>query len=459
MLSASTAVAVLPTGLSPQPVPANAANAVLRLASEAANCICDGFRSDFANAAACVRENGLAHALGDVWQCARDRLLSGGSGLAGAVDVTFACALSAVTVGATCRYLWPELRSLENAIGQGQAAQRQWAIHTDAILCRRTLGEVTAMRQCMVAFDATQAAADKCPSASALRHASPQARRKFAEMRISEALVLHVADAPQINFNQSDRVAALCQLLAHGLGFKLPAASLRTLQINDAQPSLIRYDDAFALLRDRLEPDWRNDDPGSPTFNVHPVDVQLLDPAETTDDLSRDTRDARRLLTRPDALRRVRTRVVSLIADSVREDCGGVGDWRHFAESALRTATETGMACEQVMFALGIATCASVSARRTWCWTDESPQAAGDIGTSTIPVDVAQWIARVMLVAGNSGLREPCPHRLAALARADTPASLVVGSEDWRHLVDGIDTLGRDHWRVDYANVCEVSRA
>ncbi len=72
-----------------------------------------------------------------------------------------------------------------------------------------------------------------------------------------------------------------------------------------------------------------------------------------------------------------------------------------------------------------------------------------------IEADVAQWVARTMLLAGKTA----CPPRLAALARGDTPASLVIGSAAWTDLVDGIAVLGREHWRVAYAQVCGVGRA
>ncbi|VVE45819.1 hypothetical protein PEP31012_04432 [Pandoraea eparura] len=439
-------------------------NPFLRLANEAVNCLHNGFRGDFAGAASCWHDSALHHLFNDAWQSASLRYQQHGAGLPGAADVMFACTLSAVTVGATYRYLWPELQALERACAAGEDALREWALDTDAQLRRRTVEEVTAMRQCLAAFDATQTSAHPPSPMAVSQRASATMRRKFAELRIAESLILHVADAPQATLAQSDRVVGLCQLLAHGLGFRLSGAVRQALNVSDDRPSLIRDDAAFALLRERLEPDWRNDVEHSPTFSVHPVDVQLFDPAQTTDDLSDDTRDARELLTHPEALRRVRSRVVALIAASVREDCGGDGDWRNLAVRALNTAAERGMPCERVLDAIGVATRASISARFAWLWTDEPVPQAGDVVVPTIPRDVAPWIARVMLVAGSSrrsgraGRCTPCPPRLAALARGDTPASLVIGSTDWMHLVDGIGALGRDHWHATYAQVREAGR-
>lgn len=440
------------------------ANTFLQLGMRVVTCVRDGFRDDFAGMTACLRESGWRCLLDEAWHNASERFRVRGVTLPEAADVTFACAASILAIGATCRYLWPELRALERAIAEGEGARHEWALQTDAQLRRRTLADVTVMRQCMAAFEATEAdanAANTTTTANAGVSArdhdrmSPTSRRRLAEMRISEALVLHVADAPQSSLAQSDRVAGLCQLLAHGLGFRLPAARLRTLHVSDARPSLIRFDEAFALLRERLEPDWRRDTPGAPTFCVHPIDVQLFDPAETTDDLCADVRDARRLLTHPEALRRVRSRVVALIAASVREDCGGTGDWRALAERALRTAAQLGMTCGRVLGALGIATRSGVSARAAWRWSDEVPMAPGRHPAPAIGADVAQWVARTMLLAGKTA----CPPRLAALARGDTPASLVIGSAAWTDLVDGIAVLGREHWRVAYAQVCGVGRA
>lgn len=437
------------------------ANSFLQLAMHAMRCVRDGFRDDFTGITACLRESGWQRLLDEAWHSASERFQVRSVTLPETADVTFACAASAIAIGATWRYLWPELRTLERAIAEGDGAQREWALQADAQLRRRTLADVTAMRQCMAAFEATESAANAADTANAGVSArdqdrmSPTSRRRLAEMRISEALVLHVADAPQSSLAQSDRVAGLCQLLAHGLGFRLPAARLRTLHVSDARPSLIRFDEAFALLRERLEPDWRRDTPGAPTFCVHPIDVQLFDPAETTDDLCADVRDARRLLTHPEALRRVRSRVVALIAASVREDCGGTGDWRAFAERALSTAAQLGMTCGRVLGALGIATRSGVSARATWRWSDEAPTAPGRQSAPAIEADVAQWVARIMLLAGKA----PCPPRLAALARGDTPASLVIGSAAWTDLVDGIAVVGREHWRVAYTPLCEIGRA
>lgn len=434
-------------------------SAIVGYATEVANCVYDGFRGDFAGAAACLRESGLHRLLTDAWQGARQRYERQGAGVPGVADVAFACALSALTIGATCRYLWPELRALENALGAGEDERRQWANDTRELLLRRTPEDVTAMRQCLTAFDATQASAHPLPSSAASGHASASSRRKLAEHLIAEALVLHIADTPQICVAQSDRIAMLCQLLAHGLGFKLPQAAHRALNLDEGRASLVRYDGAFALLRERLEPDWQNDIAGSPTFSVHPVDVQLFDPAETTDELSEETQDVRRMLTHPDALRRVRSRVVALIAASVHEDCGSGVDWRDIATMALGVAVQRGLTCERVHFAMGLAIRSEVSARFAWRWSDEPVAQPGQAVTPTIPMDVAQWVSRVLLVAGMPERRTPCPPRLAALARGDTPPALVIGATDWMHLVDGIRALGRDHWRASYAQVCEAGRS
>ncbi|MFJ2994036.1 hypothetical protein [Pandoraea sp. NPDC087047] len=430
-------------------------NAIVHLAREAVSCLYDGFRGDFTRAATCLRESGLHHLLTEEWQNASQRYLQHGATVPGFADVGVACALGAVAIGVTYRYLWPEFREFENAFEAGENTQRQWLYQTQVQLRRRTLADVTAMRQCLAVFEATQSA----QTTPAPQPTVPMSRRTRAERHIAESLLLHIADAPQADFAGSDRVAALCQLLAHGLGFKLPKATLEALHVSEERSSLIRYDDAFTLLRERLEPDWRHDEAGSPTFSVHPVDVQVLDPAETTADLSETTRDARRLLTHPVALQRVRARVVALFAASVREDCGGVGDWRNFAQLALVKAAARGMTCDQVRIAMGIATRSGISARYAWRWTDEPVPQPGAGVLPTIPLKVAQWIARVMLVAGTPGSHEPCPPRVAALARGDTPASLVIGSDEWIHLVDGIERLGRDHWRVAFAHVCEEGKA
>ncbi|ODP30930.1 hypothetical protein [Pandoraea sp. ISTKB] len=428
---------------------------LFQLGKAAVNCAFEGFRGDFSGAAACLRENGLRDWLADAWHQASQRFARHAASHPGAVDVGFACALSALTVGATCTYLWPELKALEQAIGAGDEAQRQWALQTDSQLRRRTLADVTAMRQCLAVFDAT------LDAARAQRDGATLPRHALAEMRIAEALLLHLADTPQSDLARSDRVAGLCQLMSHGLGFRLPRAMREALHICDERPSLIRDDNAFALLQSRLEPDWRRDEAGSPTFTVHPIDVQIFDPAETTDDLSAKTRHERRLLTDAKALRRVRARVVELFAASVRHDCGGTGDWRHLSERALTAAAQHGMTCEQVLTALGVATRAGVSARYAWRWSDEPVPRPGETVRPTIALDVAKWIARIMIVAGRpeaTGRDAQCPPRLAALVRGDTPPSLKIGSDDWMHLIDGIDVLRRDHWHTSFAQVCEAGK-
>lgn len=437
----------------------------LHLAYEAANCAYNGFRGDFSAATACLRDSGLHYLLSEAWKSASRKYeeqglsVPGVPSLSGAADVAFACALSALTIGAACRYLWPEMRALEDAFRGGANAGHLWARQTQAQLRRRTPADITAMRQCLTAFDATRMLVDSSPSLAASQPTSALSRRQVAERKIAEALILHIADAPQTCLAQSDRVASLCQLLAHGLGFKVPESVRGALRIDDARPSLIRYDDAITLLRERLEPDWRNDTAGSPTFTVHPVDIQLFDPAETTDDLSKETRAARRQLTHPEALRRVRSRVMALMAASVREDCGSTADWRDLGEFALNASAQRGLSCERVLDAMGIAIRSGVSSRFAWRWTDEAQVQPGQVMTSTIPVDVSQWLARVMLTAGKPDVRVPCPARLAALARGDTPPSLVIGSDDWIHLVDGIQALGRNHWHKAYAQVCDAGRA
>ncbi|VVE72876.1 hypothetical protein PCA31118_04339 [Pandoraea captiosa] len=437
------------------------ASTVFHLAMDAMHCVFDSFREDFTGALACLRESGLRHLLVDAWhqtgrrgrpQAHAQPGAGGVSDVTTVADVGFACALSALTLGATCSYLWPELRALERAIGSGGEAQRAWAVQTDSQLRRRTLADVTAMRQCLAVFDAT------APAANARQDGASLPRRVLAEMRIAEALLLHIADAPQPDLARSDRVSGLCQLMAHGLGFKLPKAMRDALFITDERLSLIRDDSAFALLRDRLEPDWRHDAPGSPTFTVHPIDVQVFDPAETTDDLCAKTRNDRRLLTHPTALRRVRNRLMQLFAASVRDDCGGTGDWRELAQRAMTVAAHQGMTCGQVLDALGVATRAGISARYAWRWSDEPALQPGETIRPTIPLDVARWIARVMIVAGKfkpNAANVPCPARLVALVRGDTPPSLKIGSPDWVRLVDGIDAMGRGHWQASFAQACE----
>ncbi|MBN4667837.1 hypothetical protein HUS70_20110 [Pandoraea nosoerga] len=427
---------------------------VLRAGVQAAHGVCGGFRDNFVSARQGPREGALQApdaAFAGTWGRAGPGgayAASNGAGLPGSLDVAFACALGVLTIGAMYRCLAPEWRALEAALASGEPAQRRWGVQTHAQLRRRTLGDTSAMRQCFAAFEATHDS----------RYPDPVNRRQLAEREIAQALVLHVADAPQSSLAQSDRVMALSQLLAHGLGFRLPGAWRRALRIDDDKPSLIRFDDAFTLLRERLEPDWRHDEEDSPTFSVHPVDVQLFDPAETTADLSDKTRAARLRLTDPGALRRVRSRVVRLIAASVRNDCGGVGDWRALAQSALALAAQRGLCCENVIAALGTATRSGVSARRVWHWSDEPTPRRSDGVTPALSMDTAQWIARLMLLAGMPPRREPCPPRLAALARGDTPPALVIGSLEWVHLVDGIRELGRDHWRTSYARVVAVGR-
>ncbi|WP_322880561.1 hypothetical protein [Pandoraea sputorum] len=425
---------------------------LFQVVMNAMHCAFDGFRGDFSGAQACLRESGLSQLLSDAWQHAGQRFQQHALTHSGVSDVGFACALSAITVGATCTYLWPELKALERAIDGGDETQRQWALQTDTQLRRRTVADVTAMRQCLAVFDATALAA------AAQQAGTDMPRRALAEMRIAEALLLHIADAPQSDEARSDRIAGLCQLMAHGLGFKLPKTVRDALHISDERPSLIRDDNAFALLKTQLEPDWRQDEAGSATFTVHPIDVQVFDPDETTDDLSSKTRNERRLLTHPVALGRVRARLVALFAASVREDCGGTGDWRALAQRALAVAAEHGMSCDKVLLAMGIATRSSISARFAWRWSDEPAPRPGETLRPTISLDVAQWIARVMIVAGNPDANLPCPSRLAALVRGDTPPTLKIGSDDWVRLTDGIDALGRSHWHLSFVQVCNAAR-
>ena len=425
---------------------------LLDMAKGAMECVFGGFRGDFTGAVACLKDSGLHHLLSGVWHQASQGFQTYAAAPFGAADVGFACALSAVMIGGTLCYLRPELRAMEQAIDGGDEAQRQWVLDTGSVLRRDTLDGVTAMRQCQAVFDATQAAA------IAQKDGPVQPRRVLAEMRIAEALLLHIADSPQLNLARSDRVAALCQLMAHGLGFKLPRATREALNICDERTSLIRDDNAFALLKARLEPDWHHDTAGSPTFTVHPIDVQIFDPAETTDDLSASARNDRRLLTHPKALLRVRTRVVGLIAASVSEDCGGIGDWRRLAERAMAAAAQDGLTCDRVLSALGIATRSGITARYSWRWTDEPVPQPGEMLRPSIPLDVAQWIARVMVVAGRPDAATPCPPRLAALVRGDTPPSLIIGSADWIHLADGIDALGHNHWHASFDQVRNAGR-
>ncbi|UVA78144.1 hypothetical protein [Pandoraea commovens] len=429
-----------------------ATGTLVQVALKAMHCAFDSFRGDFSGAVACLRESGLSQLLSDTWQHAGQRFQQHAPTHSGVSDVGIACALSAIAVGATYTYLWPELKALERAIDGGDETQRQWALQTDTQLRRRTVADVTAMSQCLAVFDATALAA------TAQQAGTDMPRRALAEMRIAEALLLHIADVPQSDYARSDRIAGLCQLMAHGLGFKLPKTVRDALHISDERQSLIRDDNAFALLKTQLEPDWRQDEAGSATFTVHPVDVQVFDPDETTDDLSPETRNERRLLTNPVALRRVRARLVALFAASVREDCGGTGDWRALALRALGVAAQHGMSCDNVLLAMGIATRSGISARFAWRWSDERGPRPGETLPPTIPVDVAQWIGRVMIVAGNPDANLPCPSRLAALVRGDTPPTLKIGSDEWVRLTDGIEALGRDHWHKSFAQVCNAAR-
>ncbi|VVE23239.1 hypothetical protein PIN31115_03252 [Pandoraea iniqua] len=301
-----------------------------------------------------------------------------------------------------------------------------------------------------------------------------------ADADISRALIVHLSNTPRASDLDSWHIVALCGLLAHGLDFQLNAADEQSLRIIPAMPSLIRRDEMFGRLHDLLVPDWASDAPGAPTFSVHPVDVQLFDPEETTDDLeappaarvdastpapSRDARkqeirETRERLTDTAALARVRSRVVSLIAASVRNDCGIRADWQYLFNMQMSTASVYLETCTDVLERIGNSVMADVSTRDIWKWHDAP--AAGTHGPwpPSMPMHVAQWLARVLII--EAGVQSTPAARsasgFAAMARMDTPPALVIGSMAWGDLVKGVEVMGNAHWHASFDTVSRAGK-
>ncbi len=301
-----------------------------------------------------------------------------------------------------------------------------------------------------------------------------------ADADISRALIVHLSNTPRQSDPDSWHVVALCGLLAHGLDFHLNAAHVQNLRIIPAMPSLIRRDEMFALLHDLLVPAWETDVAGAPTFSVHPVDVQLFDPEETTGDLealeevcddasvpkkSHDTRkqeirENRERLTDVAALERVRARVVSLIAASVRNDCGMRADWRYLFNMQMSIASVYLDSCSSVLERIGNSVMADISTRDIWKWHDAPPAGTHGPWPPSMPMHVAQWLARVLIT--EAGIQATPTARsaygFAAMARMDTPPALVIGSLEWSELVKGVEIMGNAHWRASFDTVSRAGR-
>lgn len=297
-----------------------------------------------------------------------------------------------------------------------------------------------------------------------------------ADADISRALIVHLANTPRASDLESWYVVALCGLLAHGLDFQLSHDDETNLRIIPHMPSLIQRDESFALLHDLLVPAWETDVEGAPTFSVHPVDVQLFDPEETTEDLEapKETRDdesipektlearkqeireARERMTDKAALGRVRARVVSLIAASVRNDCGMRADWRYLFNMQMSTASLYLETCGDIFERIGNNIMGNVSTRDLWKWTDAAPAGTHGPWPPSMPMPVAQWLARIMVLDDDvrSARGTPSSYQFAALARMDTPPSLVVGSLEWGDLVNGVRVMRNQHWRASFETVC-----
>lgn len=300
-----------------------------------------------------------------------------------------------------------------------------------------------------------------------------------ADADIARALIVHLANTPRASDMDSWHVIALCGLLAHGLDFQLSQADAQNLRIIPGMPSLIRRDDMFVLLHDVLVPEWETDDEGAPTFSVHPVDVQLFDPDETTDDLGedprgtpfrsspetiarrkREIREWRERITEVGATERVCSRVVSLIAASVRNDCGVRTDWRYLFNMQMSIASVYLETCADVLERIGNSVMADVSPRDIWKWHDAAPIDTHGPRLPSMPMPVAQWLARVLII--EAGVQTtPTVHSafgFAAMARMDTPPALVIGSPAWSELVKGVEVMGNAHWRVSFDTVSRAGR-
>ncbi|MGV4353102.1 hypothetical protein ACPWSP_18465 [Pandoraea pneumonica] len=295
----------------------------------------------------------------------------------------------------------------------------------------------------------------------------------MADIEIAKALIVHLSNTPQDTDVKSTRVTTLCALLAHGLGFVLADKYAASIHLDKHPHTLIQHDDSFAWLHALLVPDWKHDTPGDPTFSVHPVDPQLFDSNESTDDLvayqspdaspqqtteERKTaiRDWRRRLTDRDALTRVRSRIVKLIANSVRDDCAHKPiDWRVKTKLALIYARTHGITCGDMLARLGEAVMRDISVYGTWQASDDRPRDEAASRPPSMPMNAAQWLVRV-LAAERDAPGTPaseCQSGLMALARMDTPASVVVGSPSWANLVKGVEVMGERHWYASFDTV------
>lgn len=305
-----------------------------------------------------------------------------------------------------------------------------------------------------------------------------------ADCDIATALIVHLSNTPQDTDLKSVRVTRLCALLAHHLGFVLAADYAKSSHLDTHPNTLIQHDDSFALLHALLAPDWEHDKEGAPTFSVHPVDVQLFDPEETTSDLlapygtidpdsgspesiavrARKIRESRERLTDKAALERVRSRVVTSIAASVRHECDRTSlDWRVRAKFELIIAACSGMTYGDMLGRLGDAAMRDISARGNWRWRDDPPDDEYGPAPASMPEHVAKWLVRVLASAPvlpdmTDTQASPRATGLMAFARMDTPASLVVGSPEWDELVKGVEIIGERHWYASLAEVCHAGR-
>lgn len=302
-----------------------------------------------------------------------------------------------------------------------------------------------------------------------------------SDIDIARALIVHLSNLPQDTDLKSLRVTQLCALLAHSLGFDLAADYAKSIHLDTHAHTLIQHDDSFALLHALLAPDWENEKEGAPTFSVHPVDVQLFDPDETTSDLlapygmidedsaspdssatrAREIRDSRERLTDTAALKRVRSRVVERIAASVCNDCSRVSiDWRLAAQLKLLVAKTNRMTYGDMLAGLGDLAMTHISVQGIWRWRDDPPCGENAPRQPSMPRQVAQWLVRVLAAQPDpSGLRTSDRQpSLMALARMDTPASVVIGSPQWTDLVKGVEIIGERHWYASFAEVCHAGR-
>jgi len=312
---------------------------------------------------------------------------------------------------------------------------------------------------------------------------SPKPDYPQSDIDIERALIVHLSNVPQDTDLKSLRVTQLCALLAHHLGFVLAADYAKSIHLDTHPHTLIQHDESFALLHALLAPDWGRDEEGAPTFSVHPVDVQLFDPEETTSDLlapygtiddsaspdssaarAREIRESRERLTDKAALERVRSHVVTSIAESVRHEGDRTSlDWRVRAKFELIIAACSGMTYGDVLGRLGDAAMRDISVRGNWRWPDDPPDDEYGPAPASMPEHVAKWLVRVLASAPvlpdmTDTQASPRATGLMAFARMDTPASLVVGSPEWNDLVKGVEIIGERHWYASFATVCHAGR-